>query len=71
MKCNVDQDKAQVQDRHLEDIICLKLGVHLLVIVTSQDFIKFWGKFFAFILLVLIEFSQRFKTFESFNGKLF
>jgi hypothetical protein len=24
-------------------------------IVTSQDFIKFWGKFFAFVLLVLIE----------------
>jgi hypothetical protein len=27
-----------------------------LVFVTSQDFIKFWGKFFAFVLLVLIEF---------------
>jgi hypothetical protein len=25
--------------------------------VTSQDFIKFWGNFFAFVLLVLIEFS--------------
>jgi hypothetical protein len=33
--------------------------------VTSQDFIKFWGKIFVFILLVLIENSQRFKTFES------
>jgi hypothetical protein len=31
--------------------------------VTSQDFIKFWGKFFAFIFLVLIEISQGFKTF--------
>jgi hypothetical protein len=31
--------------------------------VTSQDFIKFWGKFFAFILYVLIENSQGFKTF--------
>jgi hypothetical protein len=41
-------------------------------LVTSQDFIKFWGElFFAFVLLVLIEFSQRFKTYESFNGKLF
>jgi hypothetical protein len=29
MKCNVDQVEAQVQDRHLEDIIFLKLGVHL------------------------------------------
>jgi hypothetical protein len=31
--------------------------------VTTQDFIKFWGKFFVFILLVLIENSQGFKTF--------
>jgi hypothetical protein len=31
--------------------------------VTSQDFIKFWGKFFVFVLLVLIEISQGFKTF--------
>jgi hypothetical protein len=31
MKCNVDQVEAQVQDRHIEDIICLKLGVHLVV----------------------------------------
>jgi hypothetical protein len=31
--------------------------------VTSQDFIKFWGKILAFVLLVLIEFSQGFKTF--------
>jgi hypothetical protein len=30
-------------------------------IVTSQDFIKFWGKFFV---LVLFEISQGFKTFE-------
>jgi hypothetical protein len=33
--------------------------------VTTQDFIKFWGKFFAFVLLEMIDFSQRFKTFES------
>jgi hypothetical protein len=33
-------------------------------IVTTQDFIKFWGKIFVFILLVLIENSQGFKTFE-------
>jgi hypothetical protein len=32
-------------------------------IVTSQDFIKFWGKFFAFVLSVLIENSQEFKFF--------
>jgi hypothetical protein len=31
--------------------------------VTTQDFIKFWGKIFVFILLVLIEISQGFKTF--------
>jgi hypothetical protein len=35
------------------------------VSVTSQDFIKFWGKFFAFILLEMIGISQGFKTFES------
>jgi hypothetical protein len=28
---NVDQVKAEVQDRLLDDIICLKLGVHLVV----------------------------------------
>jgi hypothetical protein len=32
-------------------------------IVTSQDFIKFWGKFFAFVLLEMIGISQGFKTF--------
>jgi hypothetical protein len=32
-------------------------------LVTTQDFIKFWGKIFVFILLVLIENSQGFKTF--------
>jgi hypothetical protein len=32
--------------------------------VTSQDFIKFWGKFFAFVLLEMIGNSQGFKTFE-------
>jgi hypothetical protein len=31
--------------------------------VTSQDFIKFWGKFFAFVLSALIGNSSEFKTF--------
>jgi hypothetical protein len=35
------------------------------LLVTSQDFIKFWGKFFAFVLLEMVENSQGFKTFES------
>jgi hypothetical protein len=34
-------------------------------IVTSQDFIKFWGNFFAFVLLEMIGNSQGFKTFGS------
>jgi hypothetical protein len=33
------------------------------LLVTSQDFIKFWGKFFAFVLLVFMENPQGFKTF--------
>jgi hypothetical protein len=33
--------------------------------VTTQDFIKFWGKFFAFVLLEMFGNSQGFKTFES------
>jgi hypothetical protein len=28
--------------------------------VTTQDFINFWGKFFVFVLLEMIEISQRF-----------
>jgi hypothetical protein len=32
-------------------------------LVTTQNFIKFWGEIFVFILLVLIENSQGFKTF--------
>jgi hypothetical protein len=39
--------------------------------VTTQDFIKFWGKFFVFILLVLIENSQGFKTFWVYLKALF
>jgi hypothetical protein len=35
------------------------------VSVTSQDFIKFWGNFFAFVLLEMIGNSQGFKIFES------
>jgi hypothetical protein len=31
--------------------------------VTTQDFINFWGKIFVFVLLEMIENSQRFKTF--------
>jgi hypothetical protein len=31
--------------------------------VTSPDFIKFWGEIFVFVLYVLIEISQGFKTF--------
>jgi hypothetical protein len=33
-------------------------------VVTTQDFIKFWGKIFAFVLLEKIGISQGFKTFE-------
>jgi hypothetical protein len=33
--------------------------------VTSQEFNNFWGNFFAFVLLEMIEISQEFKTFES------
>jgi hypothetical protein len=36
----------------------------LFLAVTTQDFIKFWGKIFAFVLLEMIEISQGFKTFE-------
>jgi hypothetical protein len=32
--------------------------------VTTQDFIKFWGKFFAFVLLEMFGISQGFKTFR-------
>jgi hypothetical protein len=38
--------------------------------VTSQEFIKFWGKFFAFVLLVLIEISHEFKTFWVYSKTL-
>jgi hypothetical protein len=31
--------------------------------VTTQDFIKFWGKIFAFVLLEMIGISQGFKNF--------
>jgi hypothetical protein len=31
--------------------------------VTTQDFIKFWGKILAFVLLEMFGFSQGFKTF--------
>jgi hypothetical protein len=35
------------------------------LLVTTQDFVRFWGKIFAFVLLEMIEISQGFKTFES------
>jgi hypothetical protein len=42
--------------------------------VTTQDFIKFWGKIFAFVLLEMNGNSQGFKNFlslfERFIGKL-
>jgi hypothetical protein len=44
----------------------VKQTLHALMmtdIVTSQDFIKILGKFFAFVLLEMIGFSQGFKTF--------
>jgi hypothetical protein len=31
--------------------------------VTSQDFTKFWGEIFAFVLLEMIGISQGFKKF--------
>jgi putative Mn2+ efflux pump MntP len=34
-----------------------------LLYVTTQDFIKFWGKIFAFVLLEMIGNAQGFKTF--------
>jgi hypothetical protein len=43
------------------------------LLVTSQDFIKFWSEIFVFVLLVLIEISQGFNfflsLFKSFIGK--
>jgi hypothetical protein len=36
-----------------------------MITVTTQDFIKFWGKIFAFVLPEMIGNSQEFKTFES------
>jgi hypothetical protein len=49
---------------HREPLVSMESSLHGDSIVTSQDFIKFWGNFFAFVLLVLIDFSQGFKTFE-------
>jgi hypothetical protein len=40
-----------------------KATIYSTCTVTSQDFSKFWGNFFAFILNALIEISQGFKTF--------
>jgi hypothetical protein len=39
------------------------IGSSAIPSVTTQDFIKFWGKIFVFILLMLIGISQGFKTF--------
>jgi hypothetical protein len=44
------------------------------LVVTSQDFIKFWGKFFAFVLLEMIGIHRDLKLlslFESFIRRLF
>jgi hypothetical protein len=48
------------------DHIATKVQVikFLFLAVTSQDFVKFWGNFFAFYFVVLIEFSQEIETFE-------
>jgi hypothetical protein len=35
----------------------------ILITVMTQDFINFWGKIFAFVLLEMIGISQGFKTF--------
>jgi hypothetical protein len=45
-------------------IIVALLVLYMFLPVTSQDFIKFWGNFFAFVLSALIEISQGFETFE-------
>jgi hypothetical protein len=37
--------------------------------VTTQDFVKFWGKFFALVLLEMIEISQGFKFFLSLSER--
>jgi hypothetical protein len=39
--------------------------------VTTQDFIKFWGKFFAFVMLEMFGISQGFKTFRVYLKALF
>jgi aminopeptidase N len=43
--------------------LTLKLDTHGLGNVTTQDFVKFWGKIFAFVLLEMIGISQGFKNF--------
>jgi hypothetical protein len=46
---------------------CCALGLFAFpcwtLIVTTQDFVKFWVKIFAFVLHEMIEISQEFKTF--------
>jgi hypothetical protein len=46
-------------------------GGFLIYIVKSQDFIKFWGKIFAFVLLEIFGNSQGFKTFLVYLKALF
>jgi hypothetical protein len=43
--------------------VCAGSAMLLAEDVTSQDFIKFWGEIFAFVLLEMIGNSQGFKTF--------
>jgi hypothetical protein len=38
-------------------------GLPMMKGVTTQDFVKVWGNFFALVLLEMIEISQGFKTF--------
>jgi hypothetical protein len=44
----------------------MALSISEIACVTSQDFIKFWGKIFVFLLLVLIDFSQGLKNLFEF-----
>jgi hypothetical protein len=64
---NKEERKSQEkkQRQACKDKQVLKTRFTFRGLVTTQDFIKFWGKFFAFVLLEMIGISQGFKTFES------
>jgi hypothetical protein len=55
-------DSSEIKKGQLS--VCRLYGLYGPDYVTTQDFIKFWGKFFAFVLLEMFEISQGFKTFE-------